>query len=185
METFALDPRQWRIARVFSTNPLVRRTDRVEALALLTAMVVSLIAIPVAAVVATTVYEAHRQMYADEARARHPVAAATATRPAPDAGRVVFVLRSQPPRTADAEQIWVDDNGNRVPAPTPLSRAQFDAASVMVAVGAGAFGLTTALVTATRWRLDRVRALQSDRELGSLLDDGGGRTNDTGYGRTA
>ena len=51
METFVLDPRCWRIGRIFGRNPLLRRTDRIEALVTLVALVVSLVAIPVAGVV--------------------------------------------------------------------------------------------------------------------------------------
>ncbi len=166
------------------------------ALAVMFALVVALLAVPVAAVVATTVYEAHRQMYAEQARARHPVAAVAAETPraadgrrGTDAagqagGRGSFVLRSEPARTAGPEQIWVDDTGNLLPAPTPLSRAQFDAVSVAVSIVAGAIVVGARLVTATRWRPDRVRDARWDRELENIFDDQGGRTNGTGYGRT-
>ena len=192
METFTLDPCRWRISRVFSTNPLVRRTDRVEAIALLFALTVSLIAIPVAAAVATTVYEAHHQMYAQQARTRHLVTEPTAISLVADGGRgddvaagdrMIFALRSQPAPAAGPDQIWVDDAGNRVPAPTPLSHAQFDAVSVAVAVVGAATVFPAVLVAATRRRLDSARAAQWDRELSCVLDDEGGRTNGTGPGR--
>lgn len=56
METFTLDPRCWRITRVFGRNPLLRRTDRVEALIMVVALAVSLIAVPVAGVVGAVTY---------------------------------------------------------------------------------------------------------------------------------
>lgn len=31
MDTFTLDPRCWRIGRIFGRNPLIRRADRIEA----------------------------------------------------------------------------------------------------------------------------------------------------------
>ena len=46
-----IDPRCWRIGRIFGRNPLLRRADRIEALVMLVALVASLIAIPVAGVV--------------------------------------------------------------------------------------------------------------------------------------
>ena len=46
METFTLDPRCWRVARIFARNPLVRRADRIEAAVMLVAIVASLVAIP-------------------------------------------------------------------------------------------------------------------------------------------
>lgn len=50
METFMLDPRCWRVARVFGRNPLLRRADRTEAVVVLIALAVSLVAIPIAGV---------------------------------------------------------------------------------------------------------------------------------------
>jgi len=194
METFVLDARQWRIARIVSSNPLVRLGDRVEALAVMFAVVVSLIAVPVAAVVATTVYQSHRDGYVTQARTRHPVAvAATATAGPTDAGRVTgfaaesggrasFVLDGAPAKIAEPDRMWVDDNGDRVSAPTPPSRAQFDALGVAVSIVAGVIVAMTSLVAATRWRLDRVRMSGWDRELEGLLDEGG-RADDSGYGR--
>jgi hypothetical protein len=199
METFVLDPRQWRIARVFSTNPLVRRTDRIEALAVVLAVMISLLALPVAAVAATTVYQAQHRMYAEQARARHPVTVTTieipkatdgaAARAARATGSAAvpagggFVPMGGTARTVDPGQIWVDDHGNRVSPPTPLSRAQFDAVSVAVSIAAGSIVVTTWLVAATRRRLDRVRDTQWNRELGHIFDGEDGRANGPGYGR--
>ncbi len=198
MEPVDLDPRPWRMVRVFSANPLVRYTDRIEALAVMLALVTSLVAVPVAAVVATTVYEARHQVYAEQARERHPLAAATALpqttnggqaggprtsgAPAEAAGGAGFSSTSSAATDA-LDQIWVDDTGNRVPPPTPLSRAQYDAVSVAVSIIAGAVVMTTALVRATRWRLDRARNAQWDRELANIVDEDD-HTNGPGYGRT-
>jgi hypothetical protein len=198
MDTFALDPRQWRMVRVFSTNPLVRYTDRIEVLAVMLALVASLVTVPVADVVATTVYEARHQVYAEQARERHPLTEATALpqttnggqaggprmtgAPAEAAGGAGFSSTSNAATDA-LDQIWVDDTGNGVPPPTPLSRAQYDAVSVAVSIVAGAVVMTTALVRATRWRLDRARNAQWDRELANIVDEDD-RTNGAGYGRT-
>jgi len=75
METFTLDPRCWRIGRIFGRNPLLRRADRVEALVMLVALVVSLVAIPVAGGAGAVVYVARDSRYAQEARERHAVIA--------------------------------------------------------------------------------------------------------------
>ena len=48
MHTFIFDPRRWWVAPAVSRNPLVRRIDRVEPLAIMLAIVVSLLVIPVA-----------------------------------------------------------------------------------------------------------------------------------------
>jgi hypothetical protein len=73
--TFTLDPRCWWIVRSFGRNPLIRLTDRVEALVVMFAIIVSLVAAPVAGAVGTAVYGARHQLYAEEAQTRHPGAA--------------------------------------------------------------------------------------------------------------
>jgi hypothetical protein len=75
MDTFTLDPRCWRIRRIFGRNPLLRRADRIEALVMLVAHLVSLVAIPVAGVAGAVVYGARDSRYAQEARERHAVMA--------------------------------------------------------------------------------------------------------------
>ncbi|HWY01834.1 MAG TPA: hypothetical protein VNY55_18730 [Mycobacterium sp.] len=75
METFTLDPRCWPIGRIFGSNPLLRRADRIEALVMLVALVVSLVAIPVAGGAGAVVYVARDSRYAQEARERHAVIA--------------------------------------------------------------------------------------------------------------
>ena len=48
MQTFTLLPQRWWVVRVFGRNPLVRLSDRVGVLLVLLALVVSIIAAPVA-----------------------------------------------------------------------------------------------------------------------------------------
>ncbi len=62
METFTLDPRCWRIARIFGRNPLLPRADRIETLVVLVALVVSLLAIPIAGVVGGVTYGARDRL---------------------------------------------------------------------------------------------------------------------------
>ena len=57
MQTFTFDPRRWWVAPAVCRNPLVRRIDRVEPLAIMLAIVVSLLVIPVAGAVGTAVYD--------------------------------------------------------------------------------------------------------------------------------
>ena len=59
MQTFTLLPERWWVVRVFGRNPLVRLSDRVGVLLVLLALVVSIIAAPVAGGVGTAVYDAH------------------------------------------------------------------------------------------------------------------------------
>lgn len=57
METFTLGLPQW-AQRLRSRNPLLRNSDRVEALALVIAFTVVVLAIPVAGAIGTAVYDA-------------------------------------------------------------------------------------------------------------------------------
>ena len=56
--TFTLDPRCWWIVRSFGRNSLIRVTDRVESLVVMFAVIVALVAAPVAGAVGTGVYGA-------------------------------------------------------------------------------------------------------------------------------
>ena len=71
MQTFTFDPRRWWVTPAVCRNPLVRRIDRVEPLAIMLAIVVSLLVIPVAGAVGTAVYDDRADLYAQEARTRH------------------------------------------------------------------------------------------------------------------
>ena len=62
-------------AAVVGRNPLIRISDRVEALVLVLAVVVSLLAIPIAAAVGTAVHDSRSSLYAEQAQARRMVTA--------------------------------------------------------------------------------------------------------------
>ena len=71
MQTFSLDPRRWPVGFLFSRSPLVRRSDRLEVLAIAFALAISLLALPIVATIATDVHQAHRGIYAEQSRTRH------------------------------------------------------------------------------------------------------------------
>jgi hypothetical protein len=185
METFVLDPRCWWIGRIFGRNPLIRRTDRIEALVMLVAIVVSLAAIPVVSVVDVAVYGARHGRYAQELRERHTVIAtvtgtegdgSTVVRarwPVAAGERVGSVELRTAAKVGDRAEIWVDRDGDPVAPPTPTWHAVGDAVgaaeAALLLVGVG----MTALVAGVRSRLDRVRDAQWERELGCLQEDGG------------
>jgi len=74
-------------------------------------------------------------------------------------------------------QIWFDNDGNRVDQPTPIARADMDALSVAI-VGWLIVALAAARVVATlRTHVNRMRDAQWEREIRSLVEDNGGRTN--------
>ncbi len=187
METVMLDPRCWRIARVFGRNPLLRRADRIEAVVVLIALVVSLVALPVAGVAGTVVYGARHSQYVREASQRHAVVA-TVTATGIDSVDHSVVQASWPVAGGDRNgliglitatkvgqhvRIWIDDGGNPVDPPTPAWRALTGALGTSLTIVL-ALGLATAsFVTGIRSRLDRARDAQWEHEIRSFQDDGG------------
>ena len=190
METFTLDPRCWRIGRIFGRNPLLRRADRIEALVMLVALVVSLLAIPVAGVAGAVVYDTLDRLYAQEARERHVVTATVTETGIGGWGTTIVQARwpvaagertgplelTKVAKVGDRTEIWVDKEGNPVARPTPTWQAMGDAlATAMAALLLVGTGMTS-LVVGVRSRLDRARDAQWERELRCLEEDGG-RTN--------
>jgi hypothetical protein len=81
-------------------------------------------------------------------------------------------VRNATPQGSPVEQ-WVDDAGNWVAPPTPLSRAAYDAVGMALALEGLVVTTTAALVVATRWQLCRIRYSQWDHEIGRVLSGGG------------
>jgi hypothetical protein len=172
------------VGLLFSRSPLVRRSDRLEVLAIAFALGISLLALPIVATIATDAHQTHRGVYAEQARTRHRASIPTqgSTNVVPPSGHPAEGaprwVRNLTPQRSPVEQ-WVDDAGNWVAPPAPLSRAAYDA--VGMALGLEGLVVTTAaaLVVATRWQLCRIRYSQWDRELGRVLS-GGGRGHGSG-----
>ncbi len=190
METLTLDPRRWRIARIAGRNPLLRRTDRVEALVVLVALLASLLAIPLTGVVGAAVYGARERLYIQEANERHRVTATVTDALLEDSGTTVVQAKWPGPageRTGTLElatsakagqlfEIWVGKDGKAAFPPTPRWHAVLDAFGVAgVALLIVGFALAS-LVAAVCSRLNRARDAAWEREIRSLVEDGG-RTN--------
>ena len=190
MDTFTLDPRCWRIGRIFGRNPLIRRADRIEALVTLVALVVSLVVIPVAGVAAMLVYDVRDSRYAQEAHERHTVVATVLETETDGAGSTVVQARwpvaagertgplqlTREAKVGDHMEIWVDKDGNPVAPPTPTWHAVGDAYGAALAILLSVGVTMTSFVDGVRSRLDRARDAQWDREIRCLQEDGG-RTN--------
>ena len=83
MDTFTVRLPRWPILlRLLGRDPLVRTTDRIEALVFVLAIVVSLLTIPIAAAVGTAVHDSNRRAYAEQAHNRHAVTATVTDVPA-------------------------------------------------------------------------------------------------------
>jgi hypothetical protein len=194
MDTFTLNMgRSW-IVRALGRNPLVRFSDRVEAVVLVMVFVTALVVTPVAGALGTAVYETRTRLYAEEAQTRHTVAATAID----DATVIVeenfegFRVQARwlvsgvehvgsvdlayDTKAGDQLDVWVDGSGKQVEAPTPTSRAGIDA--IFAAAGAWLIVMASAAgfsVFVRSW-LIRQRYTGWDREWQALVTGDGGRT---------
>jgi hypothetical protein len=74
--TIGLGNHWW--VQAFGRSPLVRRSDRIEAIVLVLAVILIVVAIPIAGAIGTFVLDERTRAYAEEAHSRHQVLA-TAT----------------------------------------------------------------------------------------------------------
>ena len=74
MDTFTIGFPRW-LAVLFGRNPLIRLSDRLEVLALVLVVVVSLLSMPIGAAVGTAVYDSRSRVYAEQAKTRTTVTA--------------------------------------------------------------------------------------------------------------
>jgi hypothetical protein len=173
-------------------NPLIRASDRLEALAVLAVFGTALFAVPVAAQAGTLIYDAGVRTANEQAHSRHSVDAVaiegSAGMPA-DFDNPAYVrvqwrtgaqLRTEQvitPLTVKAGEpltIWLDDTGRVVAAPLTADDARLSSVSAAgtVWVAIVACGALTAFVI--RRGLDRSRDRAWERELHLLAynDDG-------------
>lgn len=195
MDTFIPGPGRGWFTRLFGRSPLVRTTDRIEALILILGIVVALLAVPVAGAVGTAVYSSRGAVYEQQARSRHTVQATvladstSAVRPY----SVSFdfparwqyrgvqhetVLGWDRPATAgDRVTVWIDDNGDYAGPPTRPQRAVSDAIIAGAVLWLAVVTVVASAIGLARFRIDRRRDAQWDRGLRSLVGDDGGRTS--------
>jgi hypothetical protein len=201
MNTFTVRLPRWPVLlRLLGRDPLVRKIDRIEALVAVVAVVVSLLAVPIAAAAGTAVFDSRRQAYAEQTHSRQPVAATvtdvpvsqqivrtgTTTVPARwTAGGAEHTGAVKAPSTAktgDTVEIWVDHNGAQVPTPTPTTRAAVEAATGALVIWISVAAIAATLSTLTRAVCDRIRFTGWQHDLDSLAGNGDGHQHP---GRTA
>ncbi|OBK34700.1 hypothetical protein A5659_20880 [Mycobacterium sp. 1165196.3] len=185
METFTLPVPRRLLARLFGRNPLIRKTDRVEALILVLAVAVSLVAVPIGAAVGTVVHDSRSRLYAEQVQTRRPVTATvtgesqrrnldspTVTVPArwfaagtERTGDVTAPLKA---KIGDEIEIWVDDRG--LPVARPVNTARNDALVFAVATWWGVSLLAVALFARARITLDRLRYARWQQSFDRLVE---------------
>jgi hypothetical protein len=193
MDTFTVRLPRWPVLlRLRGRDPLVRITDRIEALVVVLAVVVSLLAIPIAAAVGTAVYDSRRQAYAEHADTRHTVPATVIDVPASQqilrTGTITVPARwtadgaehtgaveaQSTAKTGDTVEIWVDHNGAKAPAPTPTTRAAVEAATGALVIWISVAAIAATLSALTRAVCDRIRFSGWQHDIDSLVGNGDG-----------
>jgi hypothetical protein len=183
MDTFTFGMQRNRLLQALGSNPLVRRSDRIEALSFVAAVLILVIATPFVGAFATSVHDTREQVYTREAQHRHP-ATATATEEgelvaasndvwftahaqwnAAGEDRVGVVKWPGHAKIGDSQAIWVDDDGQYAPPPGPPSRATTDAWAIGLLLWIALFGALAGAYCAIRWRLDARRFAQWELRL--------------------
>lgn len=167
--------------KVWGANPLVRRSDRVEAAVLFVAVLVTALAAPVAGALGTATHDARSAVYAEAARTRHQVTATAVDEGSAiiQPGTVSFVATATwddargphrevipwPDKASVGERqaIWVDQTGRRTEPPPPPSRAGSDALAVALSLWFVAATSSAGVVALLRSRLTARRYAEWDR----------------------
>ncbi|OCB56426.1 hypothetical protein A5722_14385 [Mycobacterium vulneris] len=171
------------IVRVLGANPMIRLTDRVEAVGAVLVIVMILTATAVAGAISTTVHDSRSHLYAQQAATRHTVQArvtgrsrevaqgtgrqfeAPARWPTPSGERSGSVFLSRPAESGNQVDIVVDSTGRQVPPPPPQWQAGVDAASIGVAVWLVSIGVIGLAASVAQQWLVRLRYRNWDDEL--------------------
>lgn len=195
MDTVTLRWPRWPILlRLSGGSPLVRKSDRIEALILVLAVMVSLLTAPVAAAVGTAVHDSRRHIYAEQAQTHHIVTATvtdgTAAQQISRTNTITVQARwsaagaehtgeVEAPssiKTGDPVEIWVDHTGSQVDAPSASSRAAVDAVTAALVIWVSVVAVAATGFAGTRALCDRIRFTGWQHDLDNLVGHGGGHT---------
>ncbi len=188
--SFALRCR-W-LPRALGFNPLIRASDRLEALAVLAIFVTALFALPVAAHAGNLIYHAGARAASEQAATRHFVEAvaldSSSRLPADFDGpayvraqwregtrlRTEQVIPPMPVTAGEQVKVWLDQTGTIVAKPMTTEDAELSAVVAAVTVWVVVTICAALVALVIRIALDRSRDRAWDRELHLLAynDDG-------------
>jgi hypothetical protein len=185
--------RRW-VVRVLRPNPLVRTSDRLEALAVVAVFVIALIAVPVVVAVGQAVQSSRMSVIAEQQHTRRehqavavadsvstptgrgttPRIRVTAQWPEGTYTRTQTVAYPRAVKAGTQLTIWLDRDGRVVDAPQSPSAAYQDARCRAGLLWLGIVSSATMGAVGFRYLLDRRRAVGWERELRLLAhnDDG-------------
>jgi hypothetical protein len=170
-------------------SPLVRRLDRVQGAALLAAVLLALVAVPIAITAGQLVHERQAVVAAAESGQRYRISAVlSANVPlGTDQPEIVVVLYSPavwelpdgqqrtgrvpaPSGSVKGEtvEVWVDANGRLVPAPLAQEQARWQGVLTTVLSMIGVVAVLAALFGLVSWWLDRARSAEWARKWATV-----------------
>jgi hypothetical protein len=190
--------RTW-LRRATSANPIIRRSDRIEALAYALALLVVALAVPLCVDVGKAVSQVRERTVITQDGSRHSVQAVAVADSAVGRGpgksataqsvRVRWVADTKPHtdsvpvdhsvKAGEPLRVWVDAHGNLTPPPVEQSGGPVEA--VVTGIGLWLFiaAAAVALALAAHVALDRRRRRGWDHALEILIRNDGGRANRT------
>lgn len=191
MDRFELPFRSSWLWQVFGRNPLVRSSDRLEAMVIFMAVLAIIVMMPVAGAVGTAVDESQATAAAEVAATRHHLTAVVTVDSAGVSGQNVLDAQTSVRwvvgndvhtalvhsrywhKAVDSVDIWVDDHG--VVAPGPPSSADQTMVAVFAAVVVWSTGLAAgvAMVLVARAWLNHLRYAAWEAECNHIAGDGG------------
>jgi hypothetical protein len=195
MQSFAIRPMTWPVLRLFSRNPLIRTSDRIETAVVTLVVLLVVITTACAGVMGTIIHDNQTQKYLQQAQTRHAVMATAVedSETAASPETTAFTVRArwrlngidhadmlgwdQNVKAGAPLPIWVDDQGKRVERPSPVERAAVDALLAAVVGWLIVILAAAQVVSAVRAHATRMRDAQWERDIRCLVDGDGGRTN--------
>ncbi len=195
MDSFAIRPTTWPVLRVVSRNPLMRLIDRIEAAVVPLALLLVIVATACAGVLGTFIHDAEKQKYLQESENRYTVIATALADSTPRAlpssadsnvlarwrangiDHIDSIAWDHRVKAATSLSIWVNADGNRVDAPTPVARAAADAVFIAFVAWWVTVSAIAQIVGVVRAHIARSLDAQWERGIRHLLDGENGRAN--------
>ena len=185
MDTYTVRLPRW-TRRAGDRNPLQPAGDRINRIVVVLAIVVTMLAVPVAAGVGTAVYDANRDAYAKQAQSRQNITATVVEDTVkPDLRRNTVritvewywaatqhtgTLRASPTvKAGDTVEIWVDESGSMVGAPKSTTTAVLDATVVAAAAWLTVAAVAAFGVAGVRALYERLRDEAWQRDIDRLM----------------
>jgi hypothetical protein len=195
MESFVIRPTTWPVLRLFSRNPLIRTSDRLEAAVVTLAVILIVIAAACAGILGTIIHDTETQKFLQQAQTRHALVATAVADSEPEvsAGTTASTVHARwqvnginhadvlgwdyAVKAGEPLAIWVDADGKRVDRPTPVERAAVEALTAAVVGWLIVLLAAAQVVGAVRAHAVRMRDAEWERDIHCLVDEDGGRTN--------